>query len=187
MTGHPFSTGSTSSVNPDLRSPPSSNSAVPPSVFYSTSAHNRPATPPPRASNPTSTPVSNKTSGSYTYASEIHDRDSANYRLALETSGLFLGAMPPKQFLDKFLPISQDAPKCPTSTGAFASVGGKKKEVNMYTPFVSMILILHSHASLTCDRSLQQHHSLPNRSSSMHTPIQIPSATNLHLISASIP
>ena len=145
MTGHPFSTGSPSSpVNPDLLCPPtSSNSAILPSSFYATSARNRPVTPPPIASNPTSTPVSKKTSGSYTYASETHDRESANYRLALETSGLFLGAMPLQEFLGKFLPISQDAPKCPTSTGAFASVGGKKKEVNMYAPFVSMILILH--------------------------------------------
>ena len=152
MTGR---TGSTSSVNLDLQSPPSSNIAIPTSVFYSTSTCNQPSTPPPRVSNPTSTLVSNKTSGSYTYASEIYDRDSANYHLTLETSSLFLGAMPPKLFLDKFLLISQDAPKCPTSTGAFASVGGKKKEVNMYTPFISMVLILHGHASLTCDRSLQ--------------------------------
>ena len=145
MTGHPFSTGSpSSSVNPDLLCPPtSSNSAIPPSSFYATSARNRPVTPPPKASNPTSTPVSKKTSGSHTYASEIHDRDSANYRLALETSGLFLGAMPLQQFLDKFLPMSQDAPKCPTSTGAFASVEGKKKEISMYAPFVSMVLIQH--------------------------------------------
>ena len=154
MAGHPFSTGSpsisSSFVNPDLLSPPtSSNSAVPPATFYLTSARNRPVTPPQNASNPTSTPISNKTSGSYTYASEIHDRDSANYRLALETSGLFLGAMPPQQFLDKFLPISQDAPECPNSTGAFASVGNTKKEVNMYAPFVSMVLVSASAMLLT--------------------------------------
>jgi hypothetical protein len=137
---------SSSSVNTDLLSPPtgSSNSAaIPPSSFYATSARNRPVTPTPKASNPTSTPVSKKTSGSHTYASEIHDRESANYRLALETSGLFLGAMPVQRFLDKFLPMCQDTPECPTSTGAFASVGGKKKEINMYAPFVSMVLVLH--------------------------------------------
>ena len=74
------------------------------------------------------------------HASKIHDRESANYRLALETSSLFLGAMPPTQLLDKFLRISQDAPKCPNSRGAFASVGSTDKEVNMYAPFVSMTL-----------------------------------------------
>ena len=146
MAGHPSSAGSpsmsSSSVNPDLLSPPTnSNSAVPPSTFYSTSSLNRPATPPQKVSNPTSTPISNKTSGSYTYASEIHDRDSANYRLALETSGQFLGAMPPTQFLDKFLPISQDTPKCPNWGGAFAGVGSAGKEVDMYAPFVSMALV----------------------------------------------
>jgi hypothetical protein len=146
MASQPFLTGSpsisSSSVNPGLLSPPTrSNSGVPPSAFYSTSARNRPVTPPSNASNPTSTPISNKTSGSYTYASEIHDRDSANDRLALETSGLFLGAMPPKQFLHKFLPISQDAPKCPNSIGAFASVRCTGKEPNMYAPFVSMVYV----------------------------------------------
>ena len=154
IAGHPFSTGSpsisSSSINPDLRSPPtSSNSAIPPSTFYSTSTRNRPVTPPKNASNPTSTPISNKTSGNYTYASRIHDRDSANYRLALETTGLFLGAMPPQKFLEKFLPISQDAPECPNSTGAFASVGSTKKEVNMYAPFVSMVLVSASAMLLT--------------------------------------
>jgi hypothetical protein len=148
MTGHPSSTGSpsisSSSVNPDLLSPPtSSDSAIPPSTSYSTSARNRLVTPPLKVLNPTSTPISNKTSGNYTYASEIHDRDSANYRLALETSGLFLGPMPPTQFLDKFLPISQDAPECPNSKGALAGVGSAEKEVNMYAPFVSMSLFLH--------------------------------------------
>ena len=136
---------SSSSVNPDLLSPPTSgNRAIPPSTFYSTPAEKRPVTPPQNASKPTSTPISNKTSGSYTYASEIHDRDSANYRLALETSGLFLGAMPPQQFLDKFLPISANAPKCPDSKGAFASVERIGREVYMYEPFVSLVLIFAS-------------------------------------------
>jgi hypothetical protein len=65
----------------------------------------------------------------------------ANYRLALETSGLFLGPMPPEQFLDKFLPRSQDAPSCPDCKGGFASVNSKGKEVNMYAPFVSVVLV----------------------------------------------
>jgi hypothetical protein len=58
--------------------------------------------------------------------------------------------MPPRVFWDKFLPISQGAPKCLNSKGAFASVWGAEKEVNMYAPFVSMVLVsvpamLHQH------------------------------------------
>ena len=87
----PSSIGSCS-VDPSLLSPPT-GTPVPPSVFYSHSTRNRPVTPPPSASIPTSTPISNKTSGNHSYASETHDRESANYCLAQETSGLFLGAM----------------------------------------------------------------------------------------------
>ena len=112
---------------------------------------NRPVTPPPNASIPTSTPISNKTSGGYTYASETHNRDSANYCLAQETSGLFLGAMPPTKFLDKFLPICQDTKVWTHSRGAFTSVLSAEQEVNMYAPFVSLVLVsvpgmLHQHS-----------------------------------------
>jgi hypothetical protein len=124
---------------PSLLSPPTST-PVPPSVFYSQSTRNHPVTPPPNASIPTSTPISNKTSGNHSFASETHDRDSANYRLAQETSDSFLGAMPPQQFLKIFLPIGQDTPQCPSSEGAFASVSSAKKDVDMYTPFVSRVL-----------------------------------------------
>ena len=144
MSDHPSSTGSTpipsSTVDPNFLLPPS-GSPVPPSVFYSQPTPNRPVTPPPNASIPTSTPISNKTSGSYTFASETHNRDSANYRLAQETSGLFLGAMPPTKFLNKFLPISQDTQTCPDSKEAFNSVFRADKEVNMYAPFVSLVLV----------------------------------------------
>jgi hypothetical protein len=75
------------------------------------------------------------------YASEIYDRDSANYHLALETSGQFLGMMLPTQFLDKFLPISQGTPKCPNWGGVFTSLGSAGKEVDIYVPFISMALV----------------------------------------------
>ena len=119
------------------------DSTVPPSVFYSMPARNRPVTPPQNAPTPTSTPISNKAAGSYTYASKMHDRESANFRLASETSGRFLGAMPPIQFLDRFLPISKDVPKCSNGKGAFAGVRVSGREVDMYAPFVSMVLFLH--------------------------------------------
>jgi hypothetical protein len=136
-----------SSVDPTLLSPPTST-PIPPSVFYSQSTPNRPVTPPPNAFIPTSTPISNKTSGNHSYASETHDRDSANYRLAQETSGYFLGAMPPRKFLKKFLTTDEGTLGCPDSKGAFASVSDTKKEVDMYTPFVSRLLHLCTHCAL---------------------------------------
>jgi hypothetical protein len=148
---NPLSTGSalipSSSVDPTLLLPPIST-PISPSVFYSQSTPNRPVTPPQNASIPTSTPISNKTSGNHSYASETHDRDSANYRLAQETSGHFLGAMPPQRFLDMFLPIGQDTPECPNSDGAFKSVSSAKKEVDMYTPFVSRVLRFCTYCAL---------------------------------------
>ncbi|KAF8234088.1 hypothetical protein L208DRAFT_1394550, partial [Tricholoma matsutake] len=47
--------------------------------------------------------------------------------------------MPPTQFLDKFLPISQDTTKCPNWEGAFAGVGSAGKEVDMYAPFIAAV------------------------------------------------
>jgi hypothetical protein len=75
--------------------------------------------------------------------SEGHDRFFANERLAQETSGLFLGAMPPDQFLHDFLPLVQDAPECRESTGPFKEVvsGTPGEEVPMYESFVSMVLV----------------------------------------------
>ena len=91
---------------------------------------------------------------------------------------VFLGAMPP-----------QDYPEYPSSTGAFANVGSAKKEADMYAPIICMVLV--SASALPNEHSLVDHCSdtiLPKiESLSTHTPIQIPSATTLHLISASIP
>ncbi|KAF8224713.1 hypothetical protein L208DRAFT_1409789, partial [Tricholoma matsutake] len=47
--------------------------------------------------------------------------------------------MPPTQFLDKFLPISQDTTKYPNWEGAFAGVGTAGKEVDMYAPFIAAV------------------------------------------------
>jgi len=135
------------SAYPNLLSPPTST-PVPPSVFYSQSTPNRPVTPPQNVSIPTSTPISNKTSGNHSYASETHDRDSANYRLAQETSGYFLGAMPPQQYLNRFLPTRKGTPECPNSEGAFTSVSSAGKEVDVYTSFVSRVLRFCTHCAL---------------------------------------
>ena len=138
---------SSSPLHPNVLSPPTST-PIPPSVFYSQSTPNRPLTPPPNAFIPTSTPISNKTSGNYSYASETHDRDSANYRLAQESSGYFLGAMPPQKFLKKFLATDEGTPGCPDSEGAFESVLSAKKEVDMYAPFVSRVLCFRTYCAL---------------------------------------
>jgi hypothetical protein len=137
-----------SSVDASLLVPPTSTSAInnipiSPSAFYSQSTRtcSRPVTPPQNAPNSISTPVSNKTSGSHNYASDTHNRDSANHRLAQETTGLFLGAMPPRPFLDKFLPISPGTPRCPKAKKTFERVLSAEKELQMYEPFVSMILL----------------------------------------------
>ena len=140
------------SVDSNWLSPPTSG-PIPPSAFYSQSTPNRPVTPPPNVSIPTSTPISNKTSGNHSFASETHDRDSANNRLAQETSGLFLGAMRSEQFLKEFLPTGQDTPECPNSKGAFASVSSSKKEVDMYTTFVRRVLRFYTYCAFqTFDR-----------------------------------
>jgi len=138
---------SSSPLHPNVLSPPTST-PIPPSVFYSQSTPNRPLTPPPNAFIPTSTPISNKTSGNHSYASETHDRDSANYRLAQESSGYFLGAMPPRKFLKKFLATDEGTPGCPDSEGAFESVLSAKKEVDMYAPFVSRVLCFRTYYAL---------------------------------------
>ena len=85
----------------------------------------------------TSTPISNKTSGNHSYTSETHDGDSANYFLSQKSSGLFLGAMPPKKFLNMLLPVP---PQNPKSKGDFENVLYVSQEVNMYIQFVSMVL-----------------------------------------------
>jgi len=144
MSNHPSSTGS-SSVHPSLLSPPTSTPFCHQPSIQSTQI--RLVTPPPNASIPTSTPISNKT-GNHSYASETHDRDSANYRLAQETSGYFLGAMPPPKFLDMFFSICQDTPECPNSKRAFTSILSAGKEVDMYTPFVSRVLCFCTYCAL---------------------------------------
>ena len=128
-----------SSVDSNLLSPPAS-SPVPPSVFYSQSTPNRPVTQMRPSRFPTSTPISNKTSANHSYASETQDRYSANYHIAQETDGCFLGPMPPQQFLKRFLPIGKGTPQCQNWKGAFESVSSAGKEIDIYALFVSGIL-----------------------------------------------
>ena len=58
-----------------------------------------------------------------------------------ETSGLFLGPMPTKSFLDKFL-FDPDTPKCPDVGRSFASLAGDKSYgAEKYDLFVSMAAV----------------------------------------------
>jgi hypothetical protein len=135
------------SVDSNLLSPPTS-SPILPSVFYLQLTPNCPVTPPSNMSILTSTPISNKTSGNHSFASETHDRDSANYCLTRETSGSFLSAMPPEEFLKEFLPTSQDTAECPNSKGAFVSILSTMKELDMYTPFIRRALCFFTYCAL---------------------------------------
>ena len=148
---NPSSTGSapipSSSIDLNLLSLPTST-PIPLSVFYSQLTPNHPVTPPPNTSIPTSTPISNKTSGSHSYTSETHDRDSANHHLAQETNGYFLGMMLPQEFLKRFLLISKGTSWCLNLKGAFVSILSAGKEVDMYAPFVSSILHFCTYCAL---------------------------------------
>jgi len=104
---------------------------------------NPPKTPPPpmsRASSfPTSTPISNKVSGSHIYASQVLDRTNMNVALAKEMEG-HLGGCPTQQFLDKYLPLkagikSQELRKNQLK-GHFNAVASARSEFEMYQPFV---------------------------------------------------
>ncbi|KAF9520319.1 hypothetical protein BS47DRAFT_1335924 [Hydnum rufescens UP504] len=66
----------------------------------------RPQTPPPvLVANPKSTPLSKKVSGSAPYSSAKVERDGRFETLAGESTGMFVGPMPPKDFLEKFLNV----------------------------------------------------------------------------------
>jgi hypothetical protein len=85
----------------------------------------------------TSTPISNKISGSQPYSSTVPNQDKEfRLRLAEETKGLFIGPMPYQIFLDRFLPHASDSEPCPAAEGIFSQVAKKRNEAEMYKPFV---------------------------------------------------
>jgi hypothetical protein len=78
----------------------------------------RPQTPPPvLVANPESTPLSKKVSGSAPYSSAKVERDGRFETLAGESTGMFVGPMPPKDFLEKFLNVPSSG--FPSSSFAF--------------------------------------------------------------------
>jgi hypothetical protein len=86
----------------------------------------------------TTTPCSNKTSGNYKFSSEFYRRQTLNEKLANETAGQFLGAMPPTEFLKVFLPATPSSLPCPgNKKPPFSNFKLKMSESDMYRPFVS--------------------------------------------------
>src|SRR5215469_7604145 len=87
----------------------------------------------------TSTPISNKMSGTQPYASSDLKQDSVT-RLCLteEMKGQFLGPMPYQKFLDTFLPCVPNASPCPPAEGVFHQVPFKRLEAEMVPPFVRL-------------------------------------------------
>ena len=84
----------------------------------------------------TSTPISNKMSGTQPYASSsLKQDDATHFRLADETKGLFLGPMPYEKFLDMFLPYPPNALPCPPVGGVFQQVPFKRLEADMGPTF----------------------------------------------------
>ncbi|KAF8958762.1 hypothetical protein BDZ97DRAFT_1634167, partial [Flammula alnicola] len=92
---------------------------------------------------PTSTPISNKVSGSHIYASQVLDRTKMNVALAKEMEGHFLGGCPPQQFLDKYLPwkagITSQELRKDQLKGHFDAVASARSEPEMYQPFVESL------------------------------------------------
>jgi hypothetical protein len=111
--------------------------SIPPAGFYASQSTRTPSPPLIPLTPPTSTPISNKVSGSQPYSSSVHTQDDeSRRRLAQETEGLFLGPMPCSKFLEQFLPLASDARTYPKSKGAFDSVASQASERAMYKPFV---------------------------------------------------
>lgn len=142
--------------------------AIPPSSFYasrsSSSAQSRTRTPPPLEflPNPASTPISNKISGSQPFSSTVHSQDEHNRRrLALETSGFFLGPMPCTHFLDEFLPLAPDAETLPQTSDVFRDVASQASESAMYAPFVRLLYHCYRELQITTHRLKQRRHLVP--------------------------
>lgn len=126
-----------STYSVDLPSNANDTAAILPGAFYSSISRSHTLSSGVSSLEPTSTPISNKMSGQ-TYAATVLLGQDANVLPAHETSGLFLGPMPPNQFLLKFLHVDQLG-ACPEAKGVFSKVLRAQTEVQMYEPFVSDI------------------------------------------------
>jgi len=85
-----------------------------------------------------STPISNKAASHHTYSSQVVPHDVHNERLAQEMEMLFVGPMPPKDFLKILLNVDHDTDK-PIDLGPFQKVSGAQDEPEMHQQFVSIL------------------------------------------------
>ena len=128
---------STSTMDPTVNSPPGLG-PVPADRFYSKlpkTPRNKSSSAPPKSN---STPISNKAASHHTYSSEVVPHDTHNDRLAQEMEMLFVGPMPPKDFLKILLNVDHDTDK-PIDISPFQKISGAGKEAGMHEKFVSIL------------------------------------------------
>jgi len=114
-------------------------SEIPAERFYS----NTPKTPRNKRSPSTqpksnSTPISNKAASNHTYTSQVVPHDVHNEKLAQEMEMLFVGPMPPKDFLMILLNVDHDTDKLIDPT-PFEKVSEAQNEPEMHQKFVSIL------------------------------------------------
>lgn len=101
---------------------------------------------------PDSTPIAYKMSGTHAYVQKDTRAQERNIQLGNETCGKWVGAMDPKVFLDRFLPlVNKSATRPAFNDKAFAQVLDVTKEVQMYDLFVSNVFFLSFFALLLFD------------------------------------
>jgi len=110
---------------------------VPPERFYSkipkTPRNKKSPSVQPKSN---STPISNKAASHHTYSSQVVPHDVHNERLAQEMEMLFVGPMPPKDFLKILLDVNTDNP---IDLSPFQKVSGAQDEPEMHQQFVSIL------------------------------------------------
>ena len=113
---------------------------VPPEIFYAkipkTPRNTKSPSAQPQKSN--STPISNKAASHHTYSSQVVPHDVHNERLAEEMEMLFVGPMPPKDFLKILLSVDHDTDK-PIDLNPFQKVSGAGNESEMHQQFVGIL------------------------------------------------
>jgi hypothetical protein len=92
-----------------------------------------------------STPVAKEELGAYQHGTIVDPRDLKNCQLSEEMRGYLVGPMPPRDFLDKFLPVASFEPDGNKSRWDNVTKKGKDgKEAAMYGPFVNLAsYVLH--------------------------------------------
>jgi hypothetical protein len=120
-----------------------------PSTVNDSTTDGRSQTPPPLPSTkqPSSTPLKKKSPIQPLYSTLSHFHLRVIHALRTEMTDFFVGPMPVKEFLDKFLPRDKIASgsNCsipsPFEPGCFSETFKAKSELDAYSPFVSKIVV----------------------------------------------